>query len=92
MNILSSIYNLIRPICPLCGGTGGAISGYYEPEWSECRLCNPDDEREEKIIRIWFWDIWRHNQEMRELDKWCEEASQRMLQEDEATTAAKGKL
>jgi len=30
-----------RPIikCPICDGEGGAMSGYYEPEWSECPCC-----------------------------------------------------
>lgn len=30
-----------RPLitCPWCKGTGGAIEGYYEPEWQECREC-----------------------------------------------------
>lgn len=27
--------------CPFCDGKGGAMSGYYEPEWSECRECYP---------------------------------------------------
>lgn len=22
--------------CPICDGAGGAMEGYYEPEWSEC--------------------------------------------------------
>lgn len=26
-------------ICPFCKGDGGAMSGYYEPEWSECPEC-----------------------------------------------------
>jgi hypothetical protein len=26
-------------ICPFCKGKGGEVSGYYEPEWSECRAC-----------------------------------------------------
>ncbi len=25
--------------CPFCEGKGGAMSGYYEPEWSECYEC-----------------------------------------------------
>jgi hypothetical protein len=30
-----------RPLikCPFCQGKGGAMSGYYEPEWSECGEC-----------------------------------------------------
>lgn len=30
-----------RPLvtCPFCKGRGGAMEGYYEPEWSECRAC-----------------------------------------------------
>lgn len=30
-----------RPLitCPICKGVGGEISGYYEPEWSECSAC-----------------------------------------------------
>ncbi len=26
--------------CPFCEGKGGAMSGYYEPEWSECHACH----------------------------------------------------
>lgn len=31
----------LRPlvICPFCRGKGGEMSGYYEPEWSECSTC-----------------------------------------------------
>lgn len=25
--------------CPACGGDGGEMSGYYEPEWTECWAC-----------------------------------------------------
>lgn len=25
--------------CPFCKGAGGEVSGYYEPEWSECMWC-----------------------------------------------------
>lgn len=25
--------------CPHCNGKGGAICGYYEPEWTECESC-----------------------------------------------------
>jgi hypothetical protein len=25
--------------CPFCKGEGGAVQGYYEPEWTECRVC-----------------------------------------------------
>lgn len=30
-----------RPLitCPFCKGAGGEMSGYYEPEWSECSAC-----------------------------------------------------
>jgi hypothetical protein len=25
--------------CPFCKGHGGEVSGYYEPEWTECHCC-----------------------------------------------------
>lgn len=30
-----------RPLfkCPFCNGAGGAMEGYYEPEWCECLSC-----------------------------------------------------
>lgn len=28
--------------CPCCKGKGGHMSGYYEPEWSECSYCDED--------------------------------------------------
>ena len=26
--------------CPCCEGKGGCVEGYYEPEWTECRVCS----------------------------------------------------
>lgn len=41
MKILWLIIRL-RPFikCPYCEGEGGAVSGYYEPEWMECWHCH----------------------------------------------------
>lgn len=43
--------------CPFCQGKGGEVSGYYEPEWTECRDCWPyyrdlEDHR-------WTWFVGR---------------------------------
>ena len=26
--------------CPCCKGEGGAMTGYYEPEWDDCNCCS----------------------------------------------------
>jgi len=39
--------------CPLCDGTGGAMEGYYEPEWCECD-CWPRWEPLEDGGLSWF--------------------------------------
>lgn len=43
--------------CPLCKGKGGAMQGYYEPEWSECSACY---ERWESLDdHGWTWFVGR---------------------------------
>ena len=61
--------DLIRPICPHCKGSGGN-EGYYGGDWTGCSLCNPQEDREEPIVRVWFWQIWRHYYDMWKLDRW----------------------
>jgi hypothetical protein len=60
--MLKWLYGLIRPVCPHCDGKGGAVSGYYEPEWSGCRCCDPDEARidEPVPVRVWRWHLWRY--------------------------------
>lgn len=53
-----------RPLltCPLCKGRGGEVSGYYEPEWSECD-CEPHWDQLEDAgmtwcvgrLPVWWW-------------------------------------
>lgn len=40
--------------CPFCRGNGGAMSGYYEPEWCECSACWPRWEGLEDHGMKWF--------------------------------------
>ncbi len=50
------LWRLIRPACPHCEGKGGFMDGYYEPEWSGCRCCDPDEERmDEPVTHVWRW-------------------------------------
>src|SRR5262245_23316032 len=39
--------------CPLCKGQGGAMAGYYEPEWTECECWNDWRDLEDRG-RAWF--------------------------------------
>lgn len=68
----------IRPICPFCEGKGGFVDGYYEPEFSGCRCCDPNEERmDEPVTRVWRWQWWlfryREWREARRLDKWIDQ-------------------
>ena len=63
------MFNLIRPICPECDGEGGRMSGYYQPEWSECGLCNPDGTVDEPVARVWFWQVWRWRYHLWRMDR-----------------------
>lgn len=69
MKLVHIIQNIIRPICPHCDGTGG-FNDYYGGDWSGCSCCNSNEDREEPIIRIWFWQVWRHRYELWKLDRW----------------------
>ncbi len=57
--MLRFIRNMFRPVCPACKGEGGAVSGYYEPEFSECMCCYPDRWYEDSNpTRVWRWRVW----------------------------------
>lgn len=75
--MLSRLADLIRPICPCCEGKGGFMDGYYEPEFSGCRCCNPDEDCDDEITRVWRWQWWMFRlaewREMRRLDKWIDQ-------------------
>ena len=51
--------NLLRPACPHCSGEGGFTSGYYQPEWSGCELCNKREDNDDQPTRVWRWQWWR---------------------------------
>jgi hypothetical protein len=72
MKLVHIIQNIIRPICPHCDGTGGSnnyCNDYYG-DWSGCSCCNSNEDREEPIIRIWFWQVWLYEYELWKLDRW----------------------
>jgi len=72
-----SLWTLIRPPCPHCDGKGGFMEGYYEPEFSGCRCCNPDERNEDTTTRVWRWHWWafcfNEWRELRRLDRWIEQ-------------------
>lgn len=39
--------------CPFCDGAGGAMEGYYEPEWSECHCWHSWETLEDRGLK-WF--------------------------------------
>jgi hypothetical protein len=41
-------------VCPFCKGSGGEVSGYYEPEWSECATCFKHYEEFDDHGMQWF--------------------------------------
>lgn len=69
--------NLIRPVCQCCDGKGHH-QAYYEPEYYGCRCCNPNEDREEPVTRVWFWQAW-----WQRFDDWREERRiDRLIRED----------
>ena len=80
--MLRFIRDLFRPVCPACAGEGGAMSGYYEPEFSECMCCYYDrwydDANPTRVWRWWGWLYmyreWRNN---RHFDRMIEIDSRR---------------
>jgi len=57
--MLAFVRNLFRPVCPACEGKGGEISGYYEPEFSECGCCYEDRwYGDSNPTRVWRWRRW----------------------------------
>ncbi len=76
--MLKRIMDILHPICPQCDGTGGS-EGYYGGDWTGCFCCNQNEDREEPIVRIWFWQVWRHHYEMWKLNRWVD----RQIAEDE---------
>jgi hypothetical protein len=82
--MIKRIADWIRPACPHCEGTGGFTDGYYEPEWSGCRCCDPDETRmDEPVTHVWRWQWWafqfREWREMRRLDKWIDQQPETRL-------------
>ena len=75
--MLKWLLGLIYPVCPACDGEGGATTGYYEPEFSECECCNWWLYNEAKVTRVWRWWWWLHRyrewQAERHLDKQIEQ-------------------
>jgi hypothetical protein len=71
MKLLRQLYNLIRPICPHCQGSGG-FNNYWGDDWDGCSCCNPEENREEAVIRIWFWQWWRFRYERRQEGQWTD--------------------
>ena len=63
--------DLIYPVCPQCDGAGGS-EGYFGGDWTGCFCCNPDEDREEPIVRIWFWQVWRNRYNLWQLDRWVD--------------------
>lgn len=80
------LLDLIRPVCPACNGNGGHMSGYYEPEFSGCECCNPDEDNEDDITRVWRWHWWLYRfriwREERRLDRWIEKQEREMEREE----------
>jgi hypothetical protein len=52
--------------CPICAGQGGEISGYYEPEWSDCLCCDGAGRATSQQVQAY------RDQEAR-MDAWVEE-------------------
>jgi hypothetical protein len=52
------------------------MSGYYEPEFSGCECCNPDEHNEDDTTRVWRWSWWLFQllqwRERRRLDRWID--------------------
>lgn len=76
--MLKILSQMIWPECPHCKGEGGFMDGYYEPEWSGCRCCDPKEERmDEPVTRVWRWHWWLFRfaewREMRRIDKWIDQ-------------------
>lgn len=69
--MIKFLYGLIRPICPQCRGQGG-FKNYYGDDWSGCHCCNPEEDNEDTITRVWRWRWWAYLHEMRQLDKWVD--------------------
>jgi len=74
MKILAWLLSIVRPVCPECDGNGGGMSGYYEPEWSDCDCCNPQgrDLEDGRITRVWRWRLWQRRYELWKLDRWID--------------------
>jgi hypothetical protein len=70
--MLTRIRDLIYPVCPSCDGSGGS-EGYYGGDWTGCFCCNPQEDREEPIVHIWFWQVWRHHYDLWKMDRWVDQ-------------------
>jgi hypothetical protein len=90
--MLSLIRNVVHPVCPSCNGSGGS-EGYYGGDWTGCLCCNPNEDREEPVVRIWFWQVWRYRYDMWKLDRWVDrqiEADQKKWAAEEARSMSNG--
>lgn len=78
--MIAWLRGLIRPICPRCDGEGGG-SSYWGDDWSGCSLCNPEETREEVVVRIWFWQVWQDRINNWRRDRWVDREVEKMRRE-----------
>jgi hypothetical protein len=71
MGLLHWIWSVVYSVCPNCKGEGWFVD--YFGEGTGCRLCNPDEDREEPITRVWFWKIWRQRYRDWQMDRWVDQ-------------------
>jgi hypothetical protein len=79
--MLAWLRNLIRPPCPQCEGAAG-FHDPYGGDWSGCSCCNPNEDREEEYVRVWFWQVWRYRYDLWKLDRWVDREVAKMEAED----------
>ncbi len=79
------LYDLVRPVCWHCNGRGGFMDGYFEPEFSGCQCCNPDEENEDKITRVWRWRWWIFRYKMWRADRWIDKQMAKIEREEKGT-------
>jgi hypothetical protein len=69
--LLDRVGSAIRPVCPECKGEGWFVD--YWGEGTGCHLCNSNEDREELVVRIWFWEIWRDMYHNWRRDRWVDQ-------------------
>lgn len=72
MTLLNRMRSVFHPVCAACGGEGGS-SGYYGDDWCGCYVCNPNEDNEDAVTRVWPWRLLYMKYQDWKMNRWVDQ-------------------